>query len=248
MLAKLPDARETRDIDLLGTTSDLDAALDKLKKLASTDLGDFIDFRFEKAVPTDTSQDYRTGCTATFSVWLGGTSRRGTISVDLVVDTMPMVDYDLVDSVSRLDIEGLETHLYAITKSAARVAEKVGATMQGYNGRPSSRVKDLADLVKTMLEEDVDGEALVRLLHFELTVRGIGAVDRFEVPATWKTTMAANYRKLAWESCLPEQYESVTEAERTIAAWLQPAIDGKASDMTWRATGQKWQIKADRKI
>ena len=156
MLAKVPDARETRDIDLLGTSGNLDEALDELKALSSKDLGDYLNFRFETARPTDTSQDYRTGYTVTFEVWLGGTVKRGTVSVDLVVDTVPPGSYDMVDSISSLKLEGLETHPYAITKPASRVAEKVGATMQDYGGNPSSRVKDLADLVKTMCVEDVD--------------------------------------------------------------------------------------------
>ena len=42
MLAKVPDARETRDIDLLGTSGNLDEALDELKALSSKDLGDYL--------------------------------------------------------------------------------------------------------------------------------------------------------------------------------------------------------------
>jgi hypothetical protein len=243
MLAKIPDARETRDIDLLGTTTDLDQALDELKSLAARDLGDFVEFRFEGARPTDTSQDYRTGYTATFGVWLGGTAKRGTVSVDLVVDTVPPEDYDLIESVSSLHIEGLETHPYAVTKPASRVAEKVGATMQGYDGRPSSRVKDLADLVKTMLTEDVDADALARNLRSEAAVRKIGTISEFKVPDAWRTTMALNYRKIARESKLPERYEDVAAAEEAVAAWLQPVIDGKMVDATWAASKQTWEPK-----
>ena len=39
MLAKIPDARETRDVDLLGRTPDLDEALSELKEAAAIDLG-----------------------------------------------------------------------------------------------------------------------------------------------------------------------------------------------------------------
>jgi hypothetical protein len=243
MLAKVPDARETRDIDLLGTTSDLDEALDELKALAFKDLGDYLDFRFEGARPTDTSQDYRTGYTATFEVWLGGTANRGTVSVDLIVDTLPPDGYDMVDSISSLKLEGLETHPYAIAKPASRVAEKVGATMQSYGGRPSSRVKDLADLVKTMCAEDVDADDLTRDLRSEAAVRKIGTVTAFVVPDTWKTTMSANYRKIARESKLPERYEDAAVAEEAVATWLQPVIEGSAVGMMWSASEQVWRPK-----
>lgn len=243
MLAKVPDARETRDIDLLGTTGNLDEALDELKALSSKDLGDYLDFRFEKARPTDTSQDYRTGYTVTFEVWLGGTVKRGTVSVDLVVDTVPPGSYDMVDSISSLKLEGLETHPYAITKPASRVAEKVGATMQDYGGNPSSRVKDLADLVKTMCVEDVDADDLARHLRSEAAIRRIGTIPTFVVPDAWKTTMSSNYRKIARESRLPERYEDAATAEEAVAAWLRPVIEGEAAGMTWLASEQAWKPK-----
>lgn len=240
MLAKVPDARETRDIDLLGAGTDLDAALDELIALASLDLGDFVDFRLESTRSTDTSQDYREGVTATFGVWLGGTAKRGTVSIDLVVDTVPPDGYDLVESVSALPIEGLETHPYAVTKPASRVAEKVGATLQDYDARPSSRVKDLADLVKTMLTEDVDGTSLERRLRSELAVRRVGSVDGFTVPSAWKTTYATNYRKIAAESSLPGRYEDVAVAEAAVAAWLAPAFEGTANGHFWSHDRQLW--------
>lgn len=239
MLAKIPNARETRDIDLLGTTSNLKAALEELKQLAAINLDDFIDYRFEHGRPTDTSQDYRQGYTVTFGVWLGGTVKRGTVSIDLVADEQPDVEYDMIESVSSLPIEGLEQHPYAIATPAMRIAEKVGATLQNYDGRPSSRVKDLADLVKSMLTEDVDADALTRHVHSELAVRQIGQIEGFKTPETWKTTYAVTYRKLAKESSLPNEYENVAAAERAVANWLQPIFDGTLSDSVWSATQQR---------
>ena len=94
MLAKIPDARKTKDIDLLGRTTDLEEALDELKRATAVDLGDYIEFRFRDAVPTDTSQDYRKGYTSRFDTWLGGTKHVGIVSVDLVVDPVPADEFE----------------------------------------------------------------------------------------------------------------------------------------------------------
>lgn len=109
MLARIPNARETRNIDLVGRTSDIDEALDELIDAASVDLDDFVEFRFKGKRPTDTSQDYREGYTVTFEIWLGGTSRKGTVSIDLVVDALPPEEFDVVAPVSRIEIDGIET-------------------------------------------------------------------------------------------------------------------------------------------
>ena len=51
MLARTVDARATRDIDLLAKQTGLDAALERLKELVETDMGDFITFEFSDARP-----------------------------------------------------------------------------------------------------------------------------------------------------------------------------------------------------
>lgn len=89
MLARTPNARETRDIDLIGRTSDIDEALKELIEAASVDLDDFVEFRFASKRPTDTSQDYREGCTVTFETWLGGTSKAPSPSTSSSTPCLP---------------------------------------------------------------------------------------------------------------------------------------------------------------
>lgn len=240
MLAKIPNTRETRDVDLLGRTPDLDEALSELKEAAAVDLGDFIEFRFRDAVPTDTSQDYREGYTVTFDTWLGGTKRIGALSVDLVVDPIPPTDFEVLTPAARLDVAGLVCFDYVANTSETRVAEKICATMQTYATGPSSRVKDLADLVTSMLNENVDAGKLAGRLSLEVAFRRMDPVDEFTVPAAWKTTFSGNYRKMAREAKLPHEFEEVAAAETAVADWLRPVLEGKAEGCTWSPEGQAW--------
>ncbi len=241
MLARVPNARETRDIDLLGRTSNLDEALTSLIETASIDLDDFIEFRFKNKRPTDTSQDYRSGYTVTFETWLGGTAMKGIVSIDLVVDPTPPQKFDVIEPVSRLAISGMSTFSYLTNTVENRIAEKVGAIMQDYNGRQSSRVKDLVDLVSSMINEPVNGSELHEALKTELAIRKTGKVDQFTVPDAWKGTLASNYRKLAIEAKLPIKYQNSIEAEQAIAEWLQPIFDNEAHGVAWNPLEQKWE-------
>lgn len=65
-LARRTDARETKDIDLVGITVEIERAVEDLKELAAVDLHDFIDFRFLNARPIPVSQEYRTGMRVEF--------------------------------------------------------------------------------------------------------------------------------------------------------------------------------------
>lgn len=240
MLARIPYARETRDIDLIGRTSDIDEALEELIDAASVDLDDFVEFRFKDKRPTDTSQDYREGYTVTFETWLGGTSRKGTVSIDLVVDALPPEEFDVVTPVSRIEIEGVKTFRYLTNTAENRIAEKVCATMQDYNGRPSSRVKDLADLITSMINEKVDADKLSRLISTERKLRSIDRIGQFSVPGSWKNTLSGNYAKLAKEAALPSEFAGVVDAEAAVATWLSPVFSGDASGKTWIPEEQRW--------
>ncbi len=240
MLARIPNARETRDIDLLGRTSDIEEALEELVKAASTDLDDFVEFRFKDKRPTNTSQDYREGYTVTFETWLGGTSKKGAVSIDLVVDTLPPDEFDVVVPVSRIEIDGIETFSYLTNTAENRIAEKVCATMQDYNGHPSSRVKDLADLVVSMLNEKVDADKLSRLTSTECKLRSMGRINRFSVPGSWKGTLSGNYSKLAKEAALPAEFSGVENAEAAVSAWLSPVFSSDASGKTWIPEKRRW--------
>ncbi len=240
MLAHIPNARETRDIDLIGRTSDIDEALKELIDAASIDLDDFVEFRFANKRPTDTSQDYREGYTVTFETWLGGTSRKGTLSIDLVVDALPPEDFDVIAPVSRIEIDGIKTFRYLTNTAENRIAEKVCATMQDYNGRPSSRVKDLADLVTSMLNEEVNASKLSQLISVECRLRQIKGINQFSVPASWKSALSGNYAKLAKEASLPSEISSVEAAEAAVSAWLSPVLSGDASGKTWIPEERQW--------
>ena len=240
MLAKIPDARKTRDIDLLGRTTDLEEALEELKRAAAIDLDDYVEFRFRDAAPTDTSQDYRKGYTARFDTWLGGTKHVGIISVDLVVDPTPVNEFEVLSPISRLDVADLQTFDYVVNTPETRVAEKTCAVMQTYATGSSSRVKDLADLVTSMLNEPVDADRLAARLRIEYAFRSMEPIAEFVVPRSWKTTFSANYRKMALEAKLPQELEDVEAAEATIARWLRPVFKGVVIGCIWNSDEQAW--------
>lgn len=241
MLAKIPNARRTKDIDLLGRTTDLEEALGELKRAAAIDLEDYIEFRFRDAMPTDTSQDYRNGYTVRFDTWLGGTKHVGIVSVDLIVDPIPTDEFEVLSPVARLDVTGLKTFDYAINTPETRVAEKTCAVMQTYATGQSSRVKDLADLVASMLNESVDADKLAARLSIEYAFRGMEPITEFFVPQAWKTFFHANYRKMAREAKLPQELEDVEAAEAAISVWLRPVFDKAASGCCWNPETQGWQ-------
>lgn len=85
MLARVPNARATMDIDLYRRAQSLAGALDDLRRLAAVDLGDHVRFEYVKhaALIAGNQQPYRDCYRVTFSVFIGAKSA-GTVNVDLV--------------------------------------------------------------------------------------------------------------------------------------------------------------------
>ena len=77
MLARVPDSRSTKDIDLYRAHLTLDAALVELRRLASIDLGDHVRFEYatHETISGGDEQPYTDGYRVSFEIYVG-TSRK----------------------------------------------------------------------------------------------------------------------------------------------------------------------------
>lgn len=124
MLARTVDARATRDIDLLSTEGSLEDALEELVRLAGTDLGDFVTFEFAGSHPIKAEDEYRSGLSVGFVPMLGA-KRMQPVSVDLVVDEVPLEGAERISPADRIEVEGLETCDYLVYPVEAALADKL---------------------------------------------------------------------------------------------------------------------------
>lgn len=219
---------------------DIDVALEQLKRLASVDLDDYLEFIFKAARPIPVSQEYRTGYQVEFTPVLGRTKRLSPIHIDLVVDQTPPEDWTVVTPVNRLAIPGLQTSNYAIQTIEERIADKTCAIMQRYDGRPSSRVKDLVDLAVAMCTCPVNADILAEKLRRECALRGMAPITHFEVPSIWTDPYEKTYTQEA-RSCTDQKMPtSIVQASQLIDAWIVPVIEGGARGKTWDPNERQW--------
>ncbi|WP_329781935.1 nucleotidyl transferase AbiEii/AbiGii toxin family protein [Parolsenella catena] len=242
VLARTVDARYTRDTDFLYEGDNLDKALEELKRLAATDLGDFIEFKFVSASSIAEEQEYRSGYRVVFTPVLGGTKKMSDVSIDLVVDQVPTSDADIVKPANRLDIEGLPVFDYHIYPAVCAIADKTCATMQTYTGnRPSSRVRDLVDIVVYLTTETIDGHSLSTRLALEMRLRGLSSPGCFTIPQEWRTaSFSKTYAKCAKEANLPKGWQKIEAAEQLAKKCIDPAISGEAESMSWNPEELEW--------
>ena len=237
MLARIPSARSTRDIDLYRRGFTLDQALADLKRLAAVDLGDYFRFEYvehEPSIGTET-QPYTDGSRVTFNVFIGVESK-GALHVDLVVGADMTGQVVVTAPATSLDLPRLTSHSYRLYPAVDQIADKICATMTVYDGRASSREKDLIDLVEFALTQDFGGAELALAIDVERRRRQMDSLPAFTVPPNW----GRGYAKLSKSVPYCSGYRTVEAAVDLVAKLIDPVLAGEADTKTWNCLALEW--------
>ena len=239
MLARTVDARATKDIDLLCKERSLERALEELERLASADLGDHMRFTLASADPIKVEDEYRSGLRAVFQPTLGPKSLQP-ISIDLVVDEVPLERAEFVAPADRIDIEGLQVCDYLVYPVESALADKLCALVERYDGRASSRVKDLVDIAIHAATCPIDGGKLRECVLREGAVRGIALPEAFGIPDEWGAPHARQFEKLCSQTGLPHSLRSIGASVELASRLFDPVLTGFADGMTWNPATCEW--------
>lgn len=205
--------------------------------MAAIDLGDHFRFEFLNSKPTISAdtQPYTDGYRVTFNIFIG-VAARGQLNVDLVVGAGITDQVFTVIPATVLDLPGLASSPYRLYPVVDQIADKVCATMGRYEGRASSREKDLVDLVVFALTHDIEGDALSLAIETERNRRQMAPFTEFFVPSDW----GPGYAKLSRPVPHCANYRDVKAATKLVSRLVNPAINGEASRKHWSQKVQSW--------
>lgn len=237
MLARVPTARATTDVDLAAAAATLDAATDALSDLVAQDLGDHITFTI-----TDTDNNPGGGQPGVEVRGLLFTARTpgspkviAQIPVDLVVSTPPVGHIQTITPANRLHLpKTLPVSPYRLYPIVDHIADKVCATMMTYpGGRPSSRVKDLVDLALIARTQTIDLDLLRRAITSKRALGRLPEFTRFTIPDGWQT----KYRLMASRIPALADHLDITQALNLVTDMVDPALaPAPKPSATWNPT------------
>jgi hypothetical protein len=233
LLARDIGVRASLDIDIYRPGA-ADKAEADLRVAAGRDIGDW--FRFEiggrRAVGAGTGIRLPMTASIGATVW-------AEFHVDLVGADIRMTgEPDSVPPLARVVIPDVEQHGYRAYPLVDHIADKVCAMFECHGGieAPSTRYRDLVDLVAIVLAASVDAETQVAALTSEALRRGLRLPQRFVVPdrALWEPGYAAE----AGRSLLPIA-RTLEEALAVVGPFLDPLLGGNAAG-TWDPNRARW--------
>lgn len=233
LLARGIGVRATIDVDVYRERA-RDVAEAELREAASHDIGDW--FRFElgagRAVATDAA--VRIPVTA----YVGATTW-ASFHVDLVGSDKRMTGQpDSVPPLARVAMPDVEQHGYRAYPLVDHIADKISAVLQRYSGQdlPSTRFKDLVDLVAMITESSVAAELQLAALRSEAQRRGIPLSARLDVPdrAIWERGYAAEAGRSFLATAL-----TLDEALSVVRPFVDPLLAETATGR-WDPQRGRW--------
>ena len=183
MLARIPDARATKDVDFaMRERESADSALGALDRLASKDLSDFCSFRLTSRRESLDENGYSRLLKLRYASYVGD-EEKDPILIDLSLDCTTTQPAERITPANRVEIEGVAVFDYL----AYPLADQLCAVMELQpGGWPSSRMKDLVDIVAYATNEAFDLGQLAHAIRSECAKRPMAAPKRFEAPGSWR--------------------------------------------------------------
>jgi Nucleotidyl transferase AbiEii toxin, Type IV TA system len=233
LLARDIGVRATVDVDVY---RDRDRAMadSDLRRAVARELGDWFRFELGPSRPLGDTPGLRVPVKAYVgaAIWVA-------FHIDLVGSDVRMTGQaEDVAPLAQVSMPDLVQHGYRAYPLADHVADKVMAIVQRYGDRelPSTRYRDLVDLVAIATTASVAADAVSSALASEAQRRGLRLPDEFDVPdrQLWERGYAAE----AARSLLPGALE-LDAALALVRPFVDPILAGSARG-AWDPAAGRW--------
>lgn len=236
LLARDLGVRASIDVDVFRAAA-LEVAERELREAAALDLGDWFVFEAGAARPAG---DGAAGLRVPIRALIGPTEW-ASFHIDLVGNEVTMTGApEQMPALARVTMPDVEQRGYRVYPLVDHVADKIAATFDRYgkSRSPSTRYKDLVDLVAIASAASVEAQAQIVALRSATKRRSIELPSAFAVPdlEAWKR----GYEAEAARSLL-ELAATLEEALGLMARFADPLLDGSARG-AWDPSTGTWAL------
>ena len=234
LLARDIGVRGSLDIDVY-REKEREIAEGELRDAVAKDVGDW--FRFELG-PSQAATDGVKGTRIPVAAYVGSTVW-AQFHVDLVGADLRMTGQpEDVPPIARVLIPDVEQHGYVAYPLVDHIADKVAATFELYGEKqmPSTRYRDLVDLVAMAANVSVSADQLIGAVMSEMSRREIALPERFDVPD--RQLWGSGYEAEATRSLLTFAL-SLDEALDLVSSFIDPIL-ARTAEGFWNPNRRGW--------
>ena len=239
LLARIPDARYTRDLDF-GTQERLSAekVMEEIGVLVSRDLGDWCRFELTKMEEALDENGYSRLLKLRYATFIGE-EEKDPVLIDLSLDCETTLPPERISPANRVEVPGIAVADYLTYPLPDQLADKLCAIMELQpGGWPSSRMKDLVDVVSYATSETFKLDELSFAIECECRRRGMPVPERFAAPDSWKASFAAFAKK----NGVRTEFATFETASELASNFFGPSLAlGGSSSKVWNPDLLEWQ-------
>lgn len=248
LLARTGGGRFTQDIDLARaeTWESVDEIRNELESLLLADLGDPFRFTIRDISEHDRRDEYGYGgrtVKVKITALLGNldfehfeldiTQRRHVTGPVDQIRLTPVIGHGTLNNLPLLPVVPLENHL----------ADKICALYETHQNGPSTRYRDLADIVRIVQDLKIRADRLKDMLDHERGRRRLTLPASLTSPgAQWETAYPQAAREFAE---FPAELRALDSSLDVASACLNAVLSGAVSDGVWNPSEQRWQASSD---
>lgn len=230
--------RRTVDLDMLAPQVELDRAVEELRRCATTDLADGLQFQVVNETPI-AGQDIggSAGTRVRLECLHGALSLTG-LKIDVVVGRTPSGAISHTAVPQYLSLTGVDAVRVALYPIEDHVADKVSAIMTTYGaGRSSTRVRDLYDLCAIAMSSPVAAEPLHAALSLEHARRGLQPTNSLQIPRLFQQNWPKMIASGSPLDNIPHRYR---DAAMQVALFVNPILDRTVVSGSWNPRQHAW--------
>lgn len=242
MLARIPTARNSRDVDFaLQRRISVEETVKALNELASIDMGDWCRFELTRQEISEDVNGYSRLLKLRYATFIGQ-EEKDPILIDVSLDCHATQPIERLDPANRVFVEGLTTHPYLLYPLEDQLADKLCAIMERQpGGWPSSRMKDLVDVVTYAQNEVFSLNHLSFAIRSECRRRAMSVPESFVAPQEWATA----YAPFAKRSGIESEFCNFDTACKLAERFFNPALRESSieSDAIWSPSKTIWEYR-----
>ncbi|WP_170284572.1 nucleotidyl transferase AbiEii/AbiGii toxin family protein [Kribbella amoyensis] len=235
LLARRVSVRHTIDIDIYRPGQIVDVER-MVREAAALDIADWMRFEVAQSRPVQAAgaEAARVGLRSFI-----GTKLWAAFQVDLVADGVVMIgEPDEVHPLTALNVGDREHTLWRAYPLVDHVADKVCAILETHGGRPSTRYKDLIDLVAITQQSSVPADLQRRAFVKEARRRTLTLPKSFDVPDVELWTRG--YRSEARRTVGLQAVE-LEDALKLVKPFVDPLLAGPVAGR-WVPENRSWEL------
>ncbi|SKB02415.1 Nucleotidyl transferase AbiEii toxin, Type IV TA system [Agreia bicolorata] len=237
MLAFIPRARATVDVDLETSISDIASAVTQLERLVDIDIGDRLRFTLLKQQRRQINNDQPNITMVSLTFEAAGLGQ--IVKVDLAVHDRAGLATVRASPVFRVPLaRSVPTPEYVMIAIEQQIADKVAAMMESHHGGPdgrSSRAKDLVDLALIAQHLSCDAKLLREALEVQILERKLTPFTLVTASPAIQKGYSTAARKAAGLHLTWQEAEDLTNR------LIGPILDGTTMTGIWNPHGGGWQ-------